>query len=142
MVLSGSHGTRFALRVVKQPHSPDRYDDWVTIAIQVQSSYGAWSARDTCLLAAELDHLITWLEQAAQGKEVPATLRFLEPELAFRLSTAEAKQKMLRVCLRHRLRPAWAPPDTGDDLWIEFPVTDLDLARAAHSLRQQTGATY
>jgi hypothetical protein len=139
MVLSGPRGTRLKLCVQAQPHSPDQYDNWVTIEVQVQSMYGSWSASERCLLAEELDRLVDWFEQAAQRNDAPATLRFLEPDLAFQLSGVEPMQKILRVIFHHHLRPVWAPPDTWNDLWVEFPVTNTDLARAAHSLRQQIG---
>lgn len=140
MVFSGPDSTRFKLSLLQYPRSSDKDDTWVTIAVQVHAPRGSWSARDTCLRADEVGRLIEWLEHAAAGQDIPATLSFLEPELTFCLTPMEHfehSQHVLRVLLAYHLRPAWAPPDTCGDLWLDFPVTAHDLRSAAHDLRAQ-----
>jgi len=137
MVLRGPHGTRFQLSILKYPDSPIKYDNWATVEVRVHDTHGFWRASDACLMGDEVTRLADWLEHAVEKPDNPVTISFLEPELAFALHTTDHSQHTLRDIFAYNLRPGWASPDPWDNLWLDFPVTEQGLRRAAHDLRQQ-----
>ena len=57
-----------------------------------------------------------------------------EPELFYRLITNKG-QRTLRLCFNQNARPLWDQSD--DELFIDFPMDDLDLKASSNSLHKQ-----
>jgi hypothetical protein len=117
------------------------YDaNWLLIHIDAAGPHGTWTASDPALLTYEAERLADWLEQVQAGKEQVPALSFLEPVLLFRLVKDVDGGRALRIYFEEFLRPPWAA-STGEgsrqDLWLEFPLEDVDLAAAAKDLREQ-----
>ncbi len=113
------------------------YDsNWRLIRIRVAHFRGEWTTVDPCLLTDEVEDLANWFDAIAQGKGVEKEQNFTEPNLMFRLrETPEGRS--LRVYFELESRPSWAESRVSpeEDLFLEFPLADLDLARAAEELR-------
>ncbi len=122
------------------------YDaNWLSIHVEAGGPEGEWTGTDPCLLTYEATRLADWLEAVANGKEAPPALSFLEPVLLFRLVDGAAG-KTLRVHFGNLINPSWRrleqPQGGGQrvecpDLWLDFPVAEVDIASAARELRQQ-----
>jgi hypothetical protein len=119
------------------------YDaNWLSIHIEATGPTGAWSGTDPCLLTYEAALLVNWLQSVAAGSEFPPAISFLEPVLLFRL-VKTARGKTLRVHFGNLINPSWQQQDANTkhghfmDLWLDFPLSETDLTRAAESLRQQ-----
>ncbi len=140
MRLSSSGGSLFEM-TVEGYQFPDIQDEpydsnWLLIRIHVVHSRGEWTTVDPCLLTDELEDLAKWFDAIAQGKEVEKEQNFTEPNLRFRLrETPEGRS--LRVHFEMESRPSWAESGASpeEDLYLDFPLAELDLAHAAEELR-------
>jgi hypothetical protein len=117
--------------------APDEYY-FLTVEARVEHPLGSWSFRDPCLTPAEAFSLAAWLESLNRGAAAQPELSFIEPNLRFVVG-GPTGAPTLRVYFELEARPDWAPSDSADedDLWVEFPLSDLDLSRCARSLRSQ-----
>src|SRR5262245_16353026 len=98
---------------------------------------GSWTFRDPCLLTYEVSSLADWLDSVALGKPLSDEQGFVEPNICFRLAKASTGTS-LQVLFWLECRPPWATPKTPEaDSWLEFPVSEFVLRRAADSLRDQ-----
>lgn len=133
---------RFEMRIVgyQFPELSGDSDDsnWLRIAIDVVHPRGAWSSIDASLLTYEAARLAAWLEAIAIGERESHEEGFTEPNLSFRLVDG-AGASALRVYFELESRPRWAQSRTvgEEDLYVEFPLSELDLATAANELRKQ-----
>ena len=113
------------------------YDsNWLLIRIHVVHPRGEWTTVDPCLLTDELEDLANWFGAIAEGKAADVEQNFTEPNLMFRLrETPEGRS--LRVYFELESRPSWAESRVSpeEDLFLDFPLGELDLARAAEELR-------
>ncbi|NLG96567.1 MAG: hypothetical protein GX491_04320 [Chloroflexi bacterium] len=110
----------------------EQYDaNWLIVRVDVESPRGSWTATDPCLLTYEAAQLAEWIEKVAQGEPVQPGMKFLEPALLFRLTN----EGNLRIYFSSFLRPEWA--QEGEAPFLEFPVSQVDLAAAARDLRVQ-----
>lgn len=144
MRLTAKHAS-FQLIVLGYQH-PDAagepYDaNWLTIQVNAASPEGAWTGTDSCLLTYEAARLADWLEAVSAGKEPARAISFLEPVLLFRLVSGD-DERVLRVHFGNLINPSWRnletrSPEASPDLWLDFPLSEVDLASAAHELRQQ-----
>jgi hypothetical protein len=145
MYLVSSNGSSFALTIVgyQFPHlAQEEYDsNWLNIHIDVATPEHSWSATDPCLLTYEVARLAEWLEAIDQGKPVEYEIGFTEPCLWFRLAKTKLRGivKSLRVHFELELRPEWARSEQmrKRDLFVEFPISEIDLQQAASALRTQ-----
>jgi hypothetical protein len=119
------------------------YDaNWLSIHVEASGPEGAWTGTDPCLLTYEAVRLADWLDAVSNGTESAPAISFLEPVLLFRLLYT-ARGKTLRVHFGNLINPSWRQlnsahsPSASPDLWLDFPLTETDLAAAASSLRQQ-----
>jgi hypothetical protein len=117
------------------------YDaNWLLVRVDAAGPQGAWSVADPCLLTREVAGLAGWLEGLQAGQADPA-ISFLEPALLFRLVEREGGERFLRVHFGSLVHPAWSSepgqPLQNPDLWLDFPLAELDLAAAAGALRDQ-----
>jgi hypothetical protein len=111
------------------------YDsNWLVIAGAVRHSRGEWRFCDPSLLTYEVARLADWLETVAAGTEPKPWCAFIEPNLSFEVA-GEADSRALRVSFAIEALPPWAK--FGEEVYIEFPATKLDLGSAAASLRKQ-----
>ena len=142
MRLVSAEGHSLELRVLGYLYPREaraEYDsNWLNIEARVAHPRGNWSFQDPCLLTYEVAHLADWLEAVACGRSTDAEASFTEPNLRFEHVPSLANG--LRVYFELESRPPWASSRVVDeaDCFIEFPVSELDLRRAAASLREQT----
>ncbi len=118
------------------------YDaNWLQVRVDVAGPQGAWSITDPCLLTYEVARLADWLDLAGSGQAATPAISFLEPALLFRLIERERSEKVLRIHFGNLAHPNWAaealPPGKNPDLWVDFPLAEIDLPSAAQSLRAQ-----
>lgn len=117
----------------------ETYDaNWLRIHIDVSGPAGDWSATDPALLTYEVAKLADWLEaQAAGTAKIPA-ISFLEPMLLFRIvEKSSVGEPALRVHFGGFVRPSWSAEGSAgqENLWLDFPLSQIDLAAAARELR-------
>jgi hypothetical protein len=149
MELTALNGSAFKLEILGYQF-PEietcKWDsNWLIIQVTVAHPKGNWTASDACLLTFEMARLADWLENIGDGKEVDATLHFLEPKLIFHLVHSDCEDKALRACFQSRLRPPWEKSDIVHftaslddcDLWVQFPLNEIDLKTASRQLREQ-----
>lgn len=144
MKLESSTGMSFGLEIVgyQFPHlQTEEYDsNWLMIRIDVSHPKGDWTSTDPSLLTYEVARFAEWLEAIHIGESVQSVIGFIEPNLEFHLiTTGDGESKALRVCLQLEARPAWAKAGAvGEcDLWVEFPLVEIDLEAASRQLREQ-----
>jgi hypothetical protein len=138
MRLLGSAGQALELRVVGYEF-PDNhtglYDsNWLVIEGHAEHPGGNWVFRDPCLLTYEASHLADWLEAVAVGREGQPSAGFIEPNLSFNVVSSTG-ERVLRVSFALEAHPPWSP--RSSEAFIDFPIADLDLARAAMEWREQ-----
>jgi hypothetical protein len=115
------------------------YDsNWLVIEGAVRHPRGEWQFRDPSLLTYEVARLADWLETVAAGTEPEPWCRFIEPNLRFEL-VGEGAARVLRISFAIEALPPWAK--VGDDVSVEFPVGESEIASAVRSLRQQLRAS-
>ena len=142
MRLSGSDGQSLTLSIVGYQFpelTVAPYDsNWLRVEIDVSHPRGHWSASDPSLLTHEAARLADWLESVGAGAAEDAEESFIEPNLLFRVVEAPSGS-VLRVFFGLELRPHWAESDVANsgDVFVEFPLRDLDLQQAARELREQ-----
>lgn len=140
MKLAGTDGQSFELEVAGYQfpeESLHKYDsNWLLIRVNVEHPRGRWSAQDPSLLTSEVAELADWLEALASGASEENDMTFTEPNLSFRL-VESAAGPALRVYFELEIRPSWAASRGAGmkDLWVELPLSELDLRDAAASLR-------
>jgi len=140
---TSSSGSGFKLEILgyQFPHlETEEYDsNWLIIKTNVTHPERSWTSRGPDLLTYEIAELADWLVGIAHGQAVNPVLRFIEPNLEFRLLDLEPTRQLLRIYFELESRPDWASQDKGimEDLWVEFPIPELDLEEAVRSLRQQ-----
>jgi hypothetical protein len=118
------------------------YDaNWLLVRVDAAGPQGAWSVTDPCLLTYEATRLADWLESLAKGTRAAPALSFLEPSLLFRQVEREGGEKFLRIHFGSLVHPGWASeaPAAGvnPDLWLDFPLAEIDLTAAAKSLKAE-----
>jgi hypothetical protein len=79
-----------------------------------------------------------WLDALAEPNRLASTCGFTEPNLEFR-AILDVKRPMLRVCFELEARPSWAcdAHAASEDIWVEFPIEELDLRSAAVQWRAE-----
>jgi hypothetical protein len=134
----GAHA--FALKIIgyQFPNEVKDVDDmnWLFVEGHVGHPNGSWTFRDPCLMTGEVLRLATWLEDTAADMVVDVEQNFIEPNLSFSLRHIE-DGKHIRVCFDLESRPAWAGAESRQNVWVEFPVNNVEVLAAAASLRQQ-----
>ena len=142
MKLQASDGSFFELIIVSYqfpdlPHA-DYDSNWLLIKIDVRHPRGSWSTIDPSLLTYEVESLAEWFEKVRKGEKVETDIDFVEPNLSFQLYS-DLQGNYLRVYFELESRPSWATSDAAGmrDLWIQFPLADLNLLDVAASLRHQ-----
>lgn len=120
------------------------YDaNWLSIHVEAAAPGQAWTGTDPCLLTYEAARLADWLEQVGAGKEAPRAISFLEPVLLFRLVKDDSGRRVLRVHFGNLINPSWrmlerpAGKPANPDIWLDFPLDEVDLQAAAAELRQE-----
>jgi hypothetical protein len=138
-------GSFFSLELLgyKYPDAEgEPYDaNWLLVRVDTAGPQGAWSITDPCLLTYEAARLADWLEKVGSGAEDAPAVSFLEPALLFRVVEREGGEKFLRIHFGSLVHPDWAAEapvaGTNPDLWLDFPLAEIDPAAAAQSLRGQ-----
>jgi hypothetical protein len=110
------------------------------IRIDVSHPKGNWISTDPSLLTSEVAHLAKWLYAIHNGEPVQPVEDFIEPNLEFQLvATEDGENEALRVCFRLEMRPPWATAYGVDkeDIWVQFPLTEINLELASQQLMEQ-----
>jgi hypothetical protein len=121
--------TSFELQLLGRPD----HDGWCRVRIDVETPEGRWSKIQPCLEGAEVEWLAGWLEGSAAPRREPWC--FTEPFLGFAFPDADRTRFRVYFALDFLLK--WASPDSEEDFYVEFPLTEQVLQQAAHSLREQ-----
>jgi hypothetical protein len=102
---------------------------------------GEWSVTDPSLETHELHWLANWLDAVAEQRipEQRRELNFTEPNLAFGVSQTSLGKTCLRVYFALESRPPWAPCQTtyDRDVYVEFPLDEIDVQRFSRWIREQ-----
>jgi hypothetical protein len=117
----------------------DDYDsNWLIVEGTVAHPRGEWAFRDPCLLTYEASRLADWLESLSRSDPSSKEESFIEPNLSFRKVESPTGCR-LRVYFELESRPSWAASNSAgeEDLWVEFPINELDMRRAAIALQEQ-----
>jgi hypothetical protein len=118
------------------------YDaNWLSIHVEASGQEGAWTGTDPCLLTYEAVRLADWLEALGAGKAPTPAISFLEPVLLFRVIERDG-DPVLRVHFGNLINPSWRvlegrKPSANPDLWLDFPLSETDVAAAGRDLRQE-----
>jgi hypothetical protein len=144
MKLASKDGQIFEMRIAgyQFPHleTADYDSNWLVIAGEVIHPTGSWHFSDPCLLTYEGKRLASWMESIAEGAPVQTSCDFIEPSLQFR-AVLGIDRPVLRVYFRLGARPKWVPKRAPkDDLWVEFPVEEVDLRSTARQWRAELSA--
>lgn len=141
-----SADSSFYLTILGYQH-PDAagepYDaNWLSIHVEAAGPQGAWTGTDSCLLTYEVVRLADWLEGLGSGKPVAPAMSFLEPVLLFR-RVQTARGDTLRVHFGNLINPSWRAlegarrPTASPDIWLDFPLSETDVAATGRELRQE-----
>ena len=143
MHLQGSDGTSLGLKIVGYEFPEEveaEYDsNWLVIRLSATLPQGSWIATHPCLLTYEVTELANWLEEVARGTAAEREIGFVEPNIWFQVVETPNGQRCLRAYFGAECRPPWAftlEHDRGD-IFAEFALHELELHRAAESLRAQ-----
>jgi hypothetical protein len=111
------------------------YDsNWLLIEGAVHHPRGAWRFHDASLLTYEVAKLADWLEATAEGTEPEPWCAFVEPNLSFEI-VGDGVDRAIRLFFAIEALPPWAK--RGEEVYIDFPLRELDLLAAVASLRRQ-----
>jgi hypothetical protein len=116
-----------------------KYDsNWLRVKITAVSKDGSWTATDSSLLTWEVARLISWFEQLSRDAAPGQRIDFIEPCLSMELVQANG-EPAIRIFFELALRPAWNPARVAgmEDVWLDFPLRQLDLGDARRSLEGQ-----
>jgi hypothetical protein len=138
MKLHGLNGQALELSIMgyQFPSGPTDWHDrnWLQVRIHVVHPRGSWRSTDPMLLTSEVLKLADWMDAVAKGEVTQDERPFTEPALRF-----EVGSHALRIYFELESRPSWAKSDVtpSNDLWVEFPLAEVDLSGAAADLRRQ-----
>jgi hypothetical protein len=142
--LTSSNGAVFELSIAGYQFPEikhDRFDsNWLLIRIHVVHHRGQWTSQDSCLLTWDVVDLAKWFDAIAGDLPVNPEEDFLEQELEFRLIDKQPAGRSVAIYFRGVFRPSWANEDEDPVLFVEFPISDVDLANAAEELRRELAA--
>ncbi|WFU82316.1 hypothetical protein QA645_06110 [Bradyrhizobium sp. CIAT3101] len=142
MKLVGRDGQFLELRILgyEFPHlKTAEYDsNWLIVAGEVGHSRGTWQFTHPCLLTYEAARLASWMDSVADINPCSDTCGFTEPNLEFR-ALLSLEHPVLRVYFELEARPSWASSRVAgqEDIWVEFPIGELNLRSAAQQLRAE-----
>jgi hypothetical protein len=147
MYLASSSGSSLRLTIVgyefpqKQPEDKHDYDaNWLVVKLDFVRDDNAWTAIDPCLTTWDVDELAVWFDRLRLRQPlVRPALSFAEPLLTLESVDAGSPSELLRVFIEGELRPSWQTEQGmyQEDLWIDFPLAEIDLQAATQSLRDQ-----
>lgn len=144
MKLTGTDGQQFELAILGYEFPESRRkgteNNWLIVQVTVNHpEEGNWAVRDPSLLTHEVQMLIEWLTTINRGESVREELEFSEPNLEFRL-VSTGPGSVLRIYLECELRPPWRATQCQEvlhDLWVQFPIAEVNIVEAISSLRRQ-----
>ena len=145
MKFASRDGQFLELRILgyEFPHiETAQYDsNWLVVAGNVTHSRGSWQFTHPCLLTYEAERLASWMDALVETDRFPPTCSFIEPNLEFRV-LVNMKRPVLRVYFDLEARPSWASSACSgkEDIWVEFPIEELDLKSAARQWRTELTA--
>jgi hypothetical protein len=116
------------------------YDsNWLMVRLSATLLEDSWTATDPFLLTYEVAELANWLEEIARGTAAEMEIGFTEPNIWYQVVAAANGQSCLRAYFAAECRPPWAFTLKHDsrDSFAQFALHEIDLHRAAESLREQ-----
>ncbi|MFI6262131.1 hypothetical protein [Micromonospora sp. NPDC051006] len=154
MEIRSDDGARLRIRPVgyqpgvEPPVDPDEaadWDDWLLIEADARTADGqAWSRCDPCLTTAEAGMLADWLrlqaDLAADPSMLPAVLRFIEPNLAFRTRVIRRRRVELTVEFSYESLPPWMRRPLSAVYRLPLTLSTDALAMAAEQWSREVEA--
>ena len=143
MRLVGSDGSLFEISVVDYEYPEIQFEEydsnWLLIRMHVVHPRGEWTSVDPSLLTYEVEALANRFDAIAKGDHVDVVQRFTEPNLSLRLLDQHLESRLLAVYFNLENPVPWARHTVAlaEDLFVEFPLSEVDLARAAEELRHE-----
>lgn len=144
MRLEARNGCSFVLRVERYefpdeelgPTQDNPAGDFETgrflvVSVNFTTADGSWESFGPYLTTSELDQFADWLESISRNAPKGHGIYFIERDIEWTLDE-NASTLTLHLC------GSFLPPWKGgeDCISIQFPLSDIDLAGAANSLRE------
>ncbi|MFL5734648.1 MAG: hypothetical protein ACJ78Q_15915 [Chloroflexia bacterium] len=113
--------------------------NWLMTHLAVTLPQGSWSVTDPFLLTYEVGHLADWFDAIAAHEQTENEIGFIEPNLWFEVTNPTGGESCLRVHFGLECLPPWAVRSGrgAQDVFADFPLSEIDLHAAAESLRSQ-----
>ncbi len=139
MNLHASNGSSFHLNIIGYEFPEQEQDDWLTIYMAVELPQGSWSVTDPFLQTYEVKSLSDWFEAVAAQTQTENEIGFTEPNLSFDLIKTTYGARCLRIHFAIECLPPWAHRTKygTEDVFADFPLSEIDLRAAAEALRSQ-----
>ena len=133
--------SRFELKILRYEFpriEQDKWDsNWLMIEVVASNQDGSFYGVAPCLLTWEVKRLIAWLKELKSIGKVTDEFSSMEDQVVFHFDTQTHR---LKVFLYHRWRQVKLLGKFADDLyeiWLEFPLSELNLGLAIHQLETQ-----
>jgi hypothetical protein len=135
MRLEGADGQSLQLTVLRYQFAggDNEFDlNWLTVRGEVRARDASWSFEDPCLLASEARTLGSWLRHVTNPQADYERLDFIEPNLAFEVSSRTDAAVTIRVFFEVEVRPPGSEVSVGDDdYWLDLHLETRALQAAS-----------
>jgi len=143
MDIHAANGSSFHLKVVSYefPEQEDEKWDsnWLKIHMAVRLPQGSWSVTTPFLLTYEIEDLANWFDDVVTHTQTENEIGFTEPNLSFDVIKTTHGAICLRIHFAIECLPPWANRTKygTEDVFADFPLSEIDLRSAAEALRSQ-----
>jgi len=116
---------------------------FLRVKCSITNSEGTWTAVGSDFEIHEMKDLADWFERVCRGErrtilgpsdEKIVGFDFLEPWLLFQYTEDESDGDVLRVIIDGEY--VGTTPPHNNELWVDFPIGEVDLMGAAETLRK------
>lgn len=138
-----NNGSSFHLEILgyEFPESVDEGSDsnWLIVYMATSIPQGRWFVTEPCLLTDEVKRLADWFDAVASHMQTEDEIGFTEPNLWFQIVKQARGTRYLRIHFGIECLPPWANrTEFGtEEVFAEFPLSEIDLHTAAEALRSQ-----
>ena len=110
---------------------PQKRFSWHNVAGQASTAEGDWDFAFAALGCDETPRVSAWLREVHRG-DLPAPLRFMEPNLEFAVAETQGDEVELRLSLDLEFLPPWSSHTyAGDPFVLSIAVARGDISTAA-----------
>lgn len=147
MNLVGHHARSVRLEPVAYEFPGNAEEDWIVVDGDAVIDEQRWDFNGAVLVAGDLEKVGTWLDDVAARRIQPTgvdddpALIFIEPSLAFSVSSYDDVAIGIRVHLTHWFAPPWLDPDerlSTFTYFVELSMTAIDIGTAAAEWRAES----